>query len=261
MAGWIDVHTHLNFLEDSPEESLKRARENGVDQVITIGTEPKDHQVVLELAEKFYPQVHCTLGVHPHEGVQYNDEVEQFLIENLTNEKVVAVGEIGLDFYYNNSPKAEQIEAFKRQMAIAERFDLPVEIHTRDAEPETIEVLNEFKGRVKGLIHCFTGTMELGKAALDCGFDISFSGVVTFKNAEALREVADMVPMDRIHVETDAPFLTPVPHRGRKNSPCYVIHTAELIAQRKNISMDELKSQTRANAVALFNRLKLVSES
>ncbi len=259
MAGWIDVHTHLNFLEDEPAEALKKAKESGVDQVITIGTEPKDHPIVIELAEKYFPQVHCTIGVHPHEGIQYNDEVEKSIRSYLVNPKVVAVAEIGLDFYYNHSPKQEQIEAFRRQMDLAIEFDLPVQIHTRDAEAETIEVLKDYKSKVKGLIHCFTGSAELGRAALDCGFDISFSGVCTFKKAENLRDFAVEVPLDRLHVETDAPFLAPVPKRGKKNTPAYVVHTAELISQLKSVSLEELKEQTRKNAAGLFPRIQWVN--
>ncbi|MES2857034.1 MAG: TatD family hydrolase, partial [Bdellovibrionota bacterium] len=210
--GWIDVHTHLNFLKGvTPEEALEQGRAAGVTRFITIGTEPADHEIVLGLATKYFPEVACTLGVHPHEGKIYNDEVEAYLDKIVSRKEVVAVGEIGLDYYYDNSPREEQKDAFRRQLTIAAKHGMPVEIHTRDAEPDTIEILKEFKGKVGGIIHCFTGTQWLAEQALDVGFDISFSGVVTFKSAEELRAVARYVPLDRIHVETDAPFLTPMP--------------------------------------------------
>jgi TatD DNase family protein len=169
---------------------------------------------------------------------------------------VVAIGEIGLDYYYNQSPKEEQIDAFRAQLGIAERTGLPVEIHTRDAEEDTIRVLNEFKGRVKGIIHCFTGTRWLAEQALDLGFNISISGVVTFKNADDLRATVKMLPLDRIHVETDAPFLAPIPMRGRKNTPAYVVHTAKFVAELKGVTLEELCEQTRKNALAMFPKIQ-----
>jgi len=185
----------------------------------------------------------------------YNDSVEEFLEKNVDAREVVAVGEIGLDYHYDNSPREEQKVAFRRQMDLAARHGLPVEIHTRDAEPDTIEILKEYKGRVGGVIHCFTGTMELARAALDCGFDISISGVVTFKNAEELRSVVKFVPLDRLHVETDAPFLAPVPMRGKPNVPAYVVHTARAVASLKGVTEEELALVTLANARRTFPKL------
>ncbi len=256
--GWIDVHTHLNFLKGmTPEEALVQARAEGVTRFITIGTEPADHQIVLDLAIKYFPEVACTLGVHPHEGKIYTDEIDSYLDQNVGRKEVVAVGEIGLDYYYDNSPRDEQKETFRRQLAIAKKHRMPVEIHTRDAEADTIEILNEFRGSVNGIIHCFTGTQWLAEKALDLGFDISFSGVVTFKSAEELRAVARYVPLERLHVETDAPFLTPMPHRGKPNVPAFVVHTAKAIADLKSVSLDVLKETTRANARRTFPKLVL----
>jgi TatD DNase family protein len=258
MAGWIDVHTHLNFLKDTtPEQAMEAARAEGVTRFITIGTEPKDHQVVLDLAHQHFPVVACTLGVHPHEGAVYNDEVDAFLDAHVSDPVVVAVGEIGLDYYYDSSPREAQKEAFRRQLTIAAKHKMPVEIHTRDAEADTIEILKEFRGRVNGIIHCFTGTMWLGKEALDLDFDLSFSGVVTFKNAHELRDVVKFAPLDRIHVETDAPYLAPVPMRGKSNVPAYVVHTARAVAALKEITETELLAATRANARRMFPKLKL----
>ncbi len=258
MLEWIDIHCHLDQLEGGPEEALKQAQAVGVRNLITIGTEPEDLPLVIELADRFAPFVFCTIGIHPHEGVKYTDEVGTFLRKNASHPRVVAIGEIGLDYYYNQSPKAEQLHAFREQLKIAEAVGLPVEIHTRDAEEDTVMVLKEFAGRVKGLIHCFTGTEWLAKEALALGFNISISGVVTFKNAEALRNIVrDVIPMDRIHVETDAPFLAPVPMRGRPNTSAYVIHTAQVVADLKNVSLQTLSEQTKKNALILFNKLVL----
>lgn len=258
MPEWIDVHTHLNMLEMPPEQSLENAAKAGVTHVITIGTCPEDWPTVLDLSKKFPSKVFCTLGVHPHESQLFTPEAEKTLLANLNYERLVAVGEIGLDYYYDNAPRQNQREVFERQMEIAGQAGLPVEIHTRDAEADTAEVLKKFNGQVRGLLHCFTSSWDLAKKALDVGFHISISGVVTFKNAQSLREVVEKVPLDRLHVETDAPFLAPIPHRGKKNEPAWVTHTAELVASLKKVSLEELSAQTRRNALDLFPRMKLL---
>lgn len=257
---WIDIHTHLDRLEGGPELALKLAQENNVKRLITIGTEPEDLPIVLELAQKYYPAVYCTIGVHPHEGVKYTNEVGQFLRENALRKEVVAIGEIGLDYYYNQSPQAEQIHAFREQLKIAEEVGLPVEIHTRDAEDDTIKILKEFEGKVNGVIHCFTGTEWLAREALALGYNISISGVVTFKNADSLRAIVrDVVPLDRLHVETDAPFLAPVPMRGRTNTSAYIVHTAKIVAELKGVTIEDLAKVTQANAARMFKKLKFNS--
>ena len=254
-AEWTDVHTHLNFLKIPADQAMEYATQAGVTRYITIGTEPKDHQTVLDLARTHWPRVACTLGVHPHEAQLYTPEVGAWIEAHSTDRTVVAIGEIGLDYYYSHSPHDVQRDAFRAQMGIAEKLGLPVEIHTRDAEPDTIDILNEFKGRVRGILHCFTGTQELADAALNVGFNISISGVVTFKNAEALRAVVKTVPLNRLHLETDAPFLAPVPLRGRPNEPAYLVHTAEVVASLKGISLEELSRVTQANARQMFPKL------
>ena len=257
MPRWFDVHAHIDRLEHSPEEAIRLAIENGVERIITIGTEPSDLQTVMDLADRFQPYVYCTLGVHPHEGGIYDDVAENFIIQNIHHPRVVAVGEIGLDYYYEQSPRDKQIEAFERQLEIAKKFKMPIEIHTRDAEADTVNILKKYRGDVIGLIHCFTGTEWLAKECLDLGYNISFSGVVTFKNAEPLREVVKMVPMDRIHVETDSPFLAPVPMRGKKNTPSFVVHTAQVVADLKNVTLEQLSEATCANTLKLFPKLKV----
>lgn len=252
---WIDVHAHLDMLEDSPEETLRKAKAAGVSKIVTIGTEPSDHEFVLKTAKQFYPDMYCTLGVHPHQGILWKDEVGTWLEKHLPEKEVIAVGEIGLDYHYNQSPVENQREAFRKQLDIARRLKLPVQIHTRDADEDTAEILKEFKGQVTGLIHCFTSSQWLAKICLDLGYDISFSGIVTFKSAQDLRDTCQMVPLDRLHVETDSPFLAPVPQRGKKNMPAFVIHTAEVVAQLKGISMEVLAGATTANAKKLFPKI------
>lgn len=250
------MHCHLDRLEGGPEQALKLAKEHGVQKIITIGTEPEDLQTVLDLAKKFAPDVFCTIGIHPHEGVKYTDEIGQFLLKHGPDPEVVAIGEIGLDYYYEQSPRAEQIEAFEKQLEIAAQLNLPVEIHTRDAEEDTVRILKNMNGRVKGLIHCFTGSEWLATECLDLGFNISISGVVTFKAAQPLRDIVqNIIPLNRLHVETDAPFLAPIPLRGRPNTSAYMIHTAKVIAGLKNVSEQHLAEITKENAKKLFTKL------
>ncbi len=256
MSSWIDVHVHLDKLEEGPEQALQLARQEGIERVITIGTEPSDLSVVLELSEKYAPMVYCTLGIHPHEAGLWDQTMSDFIREKATNHpRVVGLGEMGLDYYYNNATPQTQKRAFQDQLQLASDLDLPVEIHTRDAEEDTLEILRAMKGRVRGLIHCFTGTRWFAEQCLDLGYNISLSGVLTFKNAQSLRDIASFVPLNRLHVETDAPFLAPVPQRGKKNTPAYMIHTAHQLAQIKAIPVDELKEQVWKNTKALFTKL------
>lgn len=256
-AGWIDVHTHLNFLKDqSPEQAIADANAAGVSRFITIGTEPDDLPTVLQIAEKHWPVVGCTLGIHPHEGKVYSDDVHARIEANLNRREVVAVGEIGLDYHYDSSPRDQQQDAFARQLELAHAYKLPIEIHTRDADEDTIQILKQAKAQT-GIIHCFTGTMWLAKNALDLGLDISFSGVITFKNAGDLREVVKYVPIDRLHIETDAPFLAPIPMRGKPNVPAYVVHTAQAVAELKGVTLEQLQAATRANARRTFPKLEI----
>ena len=256
MVSWIDVHTHFNMLDSPPAETLQKALDAGVERMITIGTEPKDFDEVLSIARTHQPYVYCTLGVHPHEATHFNESVEQYLNENLRGGEVVAVGEIGLDYHYKHSPIEVQKEVFRRQLQLSVDHNLPVEIHSREAEEDTAGILREFGGQIRGLIHCFTGTQFLADAALDLGLNVSVSGVVTFKNASDLRQVIKSLPHDRIHLETDAPFLAPVPFRGRKNTPAYVVHTARFVAQLLGLTEEELSWKTRENALKMFPKLK-----
>lgn len=251
----IDIHTHLDKLEEGVEKALELGAAAGVGGYITIGTEPEDLPVVLQIAQKYYPKVLCTLGIHPHEAELFTNEIADFLRKNLNEKEVAAVGEIGLDFYYKTANPTVQIQSFEAQMAIAQEYGMPVEIHTREAEAETLEILNKYKGQVRGLLHCFTGTLEMAKKSLDLGFNISFSGIVTFKNADTLREVLKYVPLDRLHVETDAPFLAPVPMRGKSNTSAYLTYTADFVSQLKGVSREALTLQTALNLEQLFPKM------
>jgi TatD DNase family protein len=256
---FIDMHAHLDRLEHSPEEALRLAKIENIQKIITIGTEPSDWPVVLKIAAQNFPFVACTLGVHPHDGATYSDSAAEFIRQNAHRPEVVALGEMGLDYYYNHSTREQQHQAFRAQLQLAKELQLPVEIHTRDAEEDTVMILNEFKGEVRGLIHCFTGTKWLAEKALDLGFNISISGVVTFKNADDLRKTVQFIPVDRLHVETDAPFLAPVPQRGKKNTPSFMVHTAQLVAELKGLDMTQLAERTTLNAEILMPKLKLLA--
>ncbi len=243
------------MLERDEQSVLEAARAAGIERLITIGTGRDDHPRVVDMASRLTPWVYGTLGFHPHDAKDFTAADEHYMREHLRDSRIVGVGEIGLDYYYSHSDHDIQREVFRKQMAIAADLKLPVEIHTRDAEADTVEILREYSGRVRGLLHCFTGTQDLADQALALGYNISISGVVTFKNAEPLRAVVKSVPLNRLHLETDAPFLAPVPHRGKKNEPALMVHTAQVVADLKGISLEELARATGENARALFAKL------
>lgn len=253
---WIDTHAHIDKLKASVPEILESARKAGVWRILTIGTELSDWGNVLRLCEKYSPELYGALGMHPHSASSFNEDCETFLKENLGKKRIVAVGEIGLDYYYNNSEPQIQKEVFERQLLLAEDFKMPVEIHTREAEEDTAFFLKKFQGRVRGLLHCFTGSYHLASQALDCGFNISFSGILTFKNAGDLRELCKKIPLDRLHIETDSPFLSPEPFRGRENEPSHVRALAEYVAGLKNVDLHQLSDQLKENTWALFPKIK-----
>ena len=253
---WIDVHTHLNALEITAEEALQRAQAVDVHRLITIGTSIKDLPVVVDLTEKLAPYVYCTLGVHPSDAETYDQVTEDFILGNLSNKKVAALGEMGLDYYYDNADREVQRKVFTRQLEMAVEHDLPVEIHTRDAEEDTLNILKSFGGKVKGILHCFTGTHDMAHEAIKLGLNISISGIVTFKNANDLRETVKSLPKDRIHVETDAPYLAPVPQRGKKNEPSFVVHTGHFVADLINETPEKLAEITCNNALKMFPKIQ-----
>ena len=253
----VDSHCHLDYLERDGDldEVIARARRAGVGVLITICTKLSEFDQVRGIAER-YDEVYCSVGVHPHEAAPEGQRGPERLIELAAHAKVVGIGETGLDYYYEHSPRARQRESFHAHIHAARQTGLPVIVHTRDADQDTIEVLREARaeGPFAGVIHCFTAGAELAQAALELGLYISVSGIVTFKKSEELRATLKEVPLDRLLVETDAPYLAPVPMRGKRNEPAFVAHTAAALAELKGVSPDELTRITCDNAFLLFSK-------
>lgn len=254
----VDSHCHLDFPDyaGKVDEVLTRARGAGVGVCVSIGTELKRFPGVKAVAEA-HADVWCSVGVHPHESEKELLDDEAALVAEATHPKVVAIGETGLDYYYEHSPRQPQQKNFRSHIAAARRTGLPVIVHTRDADDDTIAILRDEmgKGAFTGVIHCFTGTQKLADAALEMGLYISVSGIATFKNSTPLRDVIKSVPLDRLLVETDAPYLAPVPHRGKTNEPAFVVHTAAMLAQLKDVSEAELAAATTDNFFRLFSKV------
>jgi TatD DNase family protein len=253
----IDSHCHLDFPELTKDESgvLARARTAGVAGMLTIGTRLDQFERVRAIAER-HDNVWCSVGVHPHEATEEGQRTPERLIEATRHPKVVGIGETGLDFYYEHSPREEQAESFRAHMAASRETGLPLIVHTRNADAETGDMLEEeyAKGAFPGLIHCFSSGRAVAERALALGLYISISGIVTFKAADELRAIVRDVPLDRLLVETDAPYLAPVPKRGKTNEPAFVTHTAAKVAELKGISLTELKAATTDNFFRLFTK-------
>ena len=258
MALLVDSHCHLDYapMAEDVAGTLARARAAGVGTFLTIGTKLRDFPRVRAIAEA-NADVYCSVGVHPHEAAGEHADAEK-LIELARHAKVVGIGESGLDYYYDKSPRDRQRENFRAHIRAAAAAGLPLIVHARDADDDTAALLGEARaeGPLKGVLHCFTSTRALAEAALRLGFYVSISGIVTFKNAEALREVVRALPLDRLLVETDSPFLAPVPMRGKPCEPAYVTHTAAKVAELKGIDRETLARTTTANFFALFDRAK-----
>ncbi|MGC8536013.1 MAG: TatD family hydrolase [Rhizomicrobium sp.] len=253
----VDSHCHLDFPEFATELDavVARAEARGVSTMVSIGTTLARFANVAAVAQRF-PQVWCSVGIHPHEADAEPLTSAMPLTERAAHPKVIGIGETGLDYYYAHAPRQAQIENFRWHIAAARELDLPLIVHTRDADSETLEILGEemAKGAFTGLIHCFTGSDALRDGALALGFYISVSGIATFKNAAALRDTLREVPLDRLLVETDAPYLAPMPHRGKTNEPAFVADTAKLLAELKHVSEPELAAATTDNFFRLFRR-------
>ncbi len=251
----VDSHCHLNFPEFKQDLDLviKNANDQGIKYMLTVNTRLSESLDIQRIAEA-NSNVFCSVGVHPHDSKDYNDSS---LIEKLKNHakhpKVVALGETGLDYYYNNSDEKAQIDCFNMHLNTGIELGLPVIIHTRDADVDTISCLDAHSN-AKGVFHCFSGSTEFAKQGLDRGLYISFSGIITFKKAEELREAVKFVPLDRILVETDSPFLAPIPHRGRRNEPAFTLFVAKLVAELKDISLEEVAEATTKNFFTLFDK-------
>lgn len=247
----IDTHAHLdsNKFDEDREDVIRRAREAGVDTIVNIGFNRETIPTTIELAER-YPFIYAAVGWHPTDAIDMKLEADLAWIEELCDHpKVVAIGEIGLDYYWDTSPKETQHVVFREQIRLARKVRKPIVIHNRDAHEDIVRILREEKAEeVGGIMHCFSGSWETAKMCLDMNFDISFGGPVTFKNARVPKEVLAKVPMDRILIETDCPYLAPHPHRGKRNEPAYVSLVAETAAEIKGISVEELVDLTSRNA-------------
>jgi len=257
---FIDSHAHIDGPEfdDDREQVIERAQAAGITTILNVGTgDPHSHAFERAVAvANEYEFVLTALGTHPHDARLYDTSAEEKTKRLLTeNVRMVAWGEIGLDFHYDNSPREVQQEVFARQLVAAQELNLPVIIHTREAEPETIRILKHdySTAQRRGVFHCFSGSLKLAKEAIDLGFYISLSGIVTFKKAEELREVAKYVPLDRILVETDCPFLAPIPFRGKRNEPAYVVEVASCVSQLRNMDLETFGRLTSENFSACFN--------
>lgn len=256
----VDTHCHLDFPELAADRTavLSRAAQAGVETLITISTHKSRFTTYLALAQA-HENIFCTLGVHPHHTAEAGEDIDAktLIAAANANPKVVGLGETGLDYYYNYSDQATQTKAFQAHITAAQETGLPLVIHTRDADDDTANILSRAYAErpFKGLLHCFTSGADLAKVALSLGMYISFSGIVTFKNAAAIRDVAKDVPADRILVETDAPYLAPVPMRGKVNEPAYVLHTAQFLADLRGVSLADFAAQTTANAKRIFHRI------
>ena len=254
----IDSHCHLDSPDFAPERDavVHRARAAGVTQMITISTRIDKFEQVRSVADA-YPDVFFTVGTHPHEA-HLEAEVPVERIAALTlHPKCVGIGEAGLDYHYDRAPRDVAARVFRTHIAAARLTGLPLVIHTRDADADTAAILRDEMGQgaFKALLHCFTAGPELARTALDLGLSISFSGVLTFKKSDELRTIAASVPHDRLLVETDAPFLAPAPHRGKRNEPAFVVKTAEILADVMGLSYAALAAVTSANALALFDKM------
>jgi TatD DNase family protein len=250
----IDSHCHIDDarFDADREAMIQRARDAEIAHFVTIGCDLKTSRAAVALAQR-HPFISATVGVHPHEVKHIQDGWYDELQALAKSKGVVAYGEIGLDYHYDHSPREIQRQRFREQLRLARELRLPIIIHTREAQEDTITILKQEKaGEVGGVFHCFTGDAWLAKDALDLGFYLSFSGVITFQNATMLRDIVKTVPLDRILVETDSPYLTPVPHRGKRNEPAYVRHVAEKLAEIHGISVETVEQATSENTKRLF---------
>lgn len=253
----VDSHCHLDFpdFRDDLDAVMARAREAGVETILTICTHITRFPQVLAVAER-YDNVFCTVGIHPHEAAREPEVTAERLVDLSSHPKVVGFGETGLDFYYQHSPREDQERSFRIHIAAAREAGLPVVIHTRAADADTARILTEEQaaGPFAGVLHCFSATRELADDAVNMGLYVSFSGIVTFKKAVALREVAAALPQERLLVETDAPYLAPTPHRGGRNEPALVSFTATHIANLRGVEGKAFAAATTANFFTLFSK-------
>ncbi len=259
----IDSHAHLDFpsFDEDRNEVIERALQEGVKQILCIGTTLEGSRSSLALAEK-YPFIHATAGVHPHEASAVDESTYEAIRDLSKHRKIVAIGEVGLDYHYEHSPGDIQREVFRRFISIAKECSLPLVVHTREAEEDTLAILSENgASAVGGVIHCYSGSLEMARACIKMGFYISIPGIVTFKKGANIAEVVREIPIERMLIETDAPYLAPVPCRGRRNEPSYVRYVAEKVAEIKGLSFEDVARITTLNAEHLFGLAKAPAEA
>lgn len=261
---FIDHHCHLDFPQFAEDFDgvIQRAKNAGVGAMVTISTHVKKLDTLLELTTRD-PDLYCSVGTHPHNADQEMDITIDDLVRLAnSHNKIVAIGEAGLDYFYQKSTRENQAEGFRRHIAAARITGLPLEIHTRDADDDCKAILEEehARGAFPAILHCYTGGMDLAMRAVELGLYVSFTGVVSFKKSDALREIAKAVPLDRILIETDAPYLSPEPHRGKTNEPAFVVHTAAAIAKARVLTTDQIAAATTQNFFRLFTKVKRPAE-
>jgi TatD DNase family protein len=250
----IDTHCHLEMsaFDSDRDEVIKRAAEENIKYIINIGSDREGNIKGLRVSEK-YPTIFSAVGIHPHDAKRLDESLYNEIKDWIKKPKVLAVGEIGLDYHYLHSSKNAQIEAFRRQAAMAREAGLPIIVHSRDAKEDTIRVLREEASGIQGVLHCFSGDADMAETALKMGFYISIAGPVTFKNAKNLQKIAGMIPDERLLIETDAPYLSPVPLRGKRNEPSFIRHTAQKLAEIRGVTIFDIARITVLNAKKLFN--------
>jgi TatD DNase family protein len=258
----VDSHCHLDFPDFAGEldDIVARARAAGIARIVTISTRVKRHAEVLAIAERF-PEVYCSVGTHPHHAQEELDIGVDELVARARHPKVVAIGEAGLDYHYDHSPREVQERGFRNHIAAARATGLPLVIHSREADEDMARILEEetAKGAFPAVLHCYTGGRELALRAIGLGLFISFTGILTFKKSDELRAIAQGLPADRILVETDAPYLAPGRHRGKRNEPAFVVDTAGVLAETRAVSSDEIARQTSENFFRLFHKVPRAS--
>ena len=254
-----DSHCHLDFTDFGADldSVIKNASENGVKRMVSIGTTKDDFANALALTQK-YNNIYCSFGIHPHEATQYADIRAEEIVSYVKADRIIGIGECGLDYFYENSSKAIQAIVFKEHIKAGLLTDLPLMIHTRDADADTMAIIDEIdrNKKLKAVIHCFSSSADFAKFALERGFYLSFSGIITFGKAENVREVLKTVPLERILIETDSPFLAPTPFRGKRNEPAYVRYVAEKVAEIRGLSLENLAIILENNFKTLFKRVQ-----
>ena len=253
MTSFIDTHCHLDKLDSTPEEALKQAKQEGVETMVTISVDEESFDFVSNAVMQF-KNVYGTVGIHPHDASEFNPSLMQSILKLARgHDKIIAIGETGLDYHYMNSSAENQQFAFRKQLQIAVELNLPVILHSREAEADTISILKEIPVPALGVAHSFTSSLKMARTLLDMGWYLGINGIVTFKNAEDLREVVRWIPIDRLLLETDSPFLAPVPFRGKPNKPAHIPVIASFIAELRKIPIEHLAEKTSENARRLFS--------